>query len=138
MAGAKGGKSGQQESTEFHEAFEKVRVCVQVIDDKKGESIVVLDTRRATFIDYLVIATVQSGRQLKAIADEIDRALKRCGRPARGIEGTPKSGWILLDAGDFVVHLFLPQTRAYYDLEMLWGDVPRIDVAAIFVTRHVS
>lgn len=118
--GEGGGERGQ----------EALDLCLKIIDDKKGEEIVVLDTRRYTLVDYIVIATAQSGRQLKAIADEMALRLKEAGEPARGVEGTPKSGWVLLDAGDFVVHLFLPDQRRYYDLEMMWGDVPRLEPKA--------
>ncbi len=106
---------------------EALSACLAVIDAKKGEEIVVLDTRLHTLVDYIVVATAASGRQMKAIAEEMARVLKRDGFPVRGVEGTPKSGWILMDAGDLIVHLFLPEARRYYDLEMMWGDVPRLN-----------
>lgn len=107
-------------------APEEVAACARLIDEKKGEEIAILDTRRYTLVDYFLIATAQSGRHLKALAEEIERLLKRRRAAPCRAEGTPQSGWILVDAGDFVVHLFLPETRRYYDLEMLWGDVPRV------------
>ena len=111
-----------------------VQDCVKVVEAKKGEDILLLDTRKLTLTDYFLIATAQSGRQLKAIADEIELRLKQRGGRIRGVEGTPASGWMLVDAEDFFVHLFLPQTRKYYDLEMLWGDAPRLALEELAAT----
>jgi ribosome-associated protein len=88
----------------------------------------VLDLRKLTaMVDYFVIATGTSRRQIHAMADEIDRVMNEYGEQKIGIEGYRESRWVLLDYGDVVVHLFDDETRRYYDLENLWGDAPRVE-----------
>jgi ribosome-associated protein len=89
---------------------------------------VILDLRElTTSFDYLVIASGTSRRQLHAVSEEIDRALEQgMGDRRMGIEGYEQSHWILLDYGDVVIHLFEPETRAYYALEDLWGQAKRV------------
>jgi len=96
--------------------------------ENRGADIVVLDMRELTpMFDFFVLATGASRRQLHAISEEIDRELEeRMGDRRLGIEGYEESRWILLDYGDVVVHLFEPETRAYYALEDLWGHAKRI------------
>jgi ribosome-associated protein len=91
---------------------------------------VILDLRKVTeFTDYFVLASAANQRQMVAVADAVMETLREQGlRPAH-IEGYPKQEWILLDYSDFVVHLFTPRTRAFYDLERLWGGASRIEVA---------
>ncbi len=74
----------------------------------------------ATFADYFVIATTQTARQTEAVLASIDEELGKDGVAPMGQEGEAASGWVLLDFGDVIVHLFAPQERAYYDLEGLW------------------
>lgn len=97
---------------------------------KKATEVVILDLRKVTeFTDYFVLASAANQRQMVAVADAVMEALREQGlRPAH-IEGYPKQEWILLDYSDFVVHLFTPRTRAFYDLERLWGGAARIEVA---------
>ena len=97
---------------------------------KKATDVVILDLRKVTeFTDYFVLASAANQRQMVAIADAVMETLREQGlRPAH-IEGYPKQEWILLDYSDFVVHLFTPRTRAFYDLERLWGGASRIEVA---------
>lgn len=97
---------------------------------KKATDVVILDLRKVTeFTDYFVLASAASQRQIVAVADAVTEAMREQGlRPAH-IEGYPRQEWILLDYGDFVVHLFTPRTRAFYDLERLWGGALRIEVA---------
>ncbi len=93
----------------------------------KAEDILVLDLRKLTQItDYFVVATAGSERQLRAIADRLHRDFKAQGVTCLGVEGEPAGGWVLLDYVDVVVHLFAPEARAFYALEMLWGDAPRL------------
>jgi ribosome-associated protein len=88
----------------------------------------VLDLRKLTaMVDYFVLATGTSRRQIHAMADEIDRVMNEHGETKIGIEGYRESRWVLLDYGDVVVHLFDDETRRYYDLENLWGDAPRVE-----------
>ena len=102
----------------------------QRLDEKQAKDIVVLDVSGPLVIaDYFVVATVTSTRQGQALAKELDlehKALRgRRKRNAGGME-TEESNWVLLDFDEVVVHLFLPEARAYYALEDLWADVPRL------------
>lgn len=109
------------------DTLDNLRAACKVIDDKKGEDILILDVRKLSSVtDYYVIATGANARHLKALADEAQRALKDSGvRPYRQ-SGTPESGWLVVDFLDFVVHLFLARSREEYALETLWKDAPRI------------
>jgi ribosome-associated protein len=98
--------------------------------DKKATEILALDLRRANaLMDFFLLATGQNQKQLVAIADSVLEALRADGLRPLHIEGYPRQEWILLDYGQFVVHIFTPRTRAYYDLERLWGGVPRVPIA---------
>ncbi len=109
------------------EPNELARTIVDIISDKKGTDIVLLDTRPISFIaDYFVIATGESDRQLKAISDDIQKQLKAHSTLPIGVEGTPASGWVLLDYGGVIAHLFNPEMRDYYHLERLWSQAPVI------------
>lgn len=82
-----------------------------------------MDIRKvATFADYFVICSAQTDRQLRAIRNGIDEALGREGMTARAQEGTVESGWVLMDFGDVIVHIFALEQREHYKLERLWGD----------------
>ena len=108
-----------------------LRLAVEATRDKKALDIVVLDLRGlASFTDYFLIATGGSHRQLETIADEIEAKLKEAKRKPSHIEGYPRGDWILMDYVDFVVHVFTPQSRSYYNLERLWGDAKRLAVAS--------
>ena len=96
-------------------------------DEMKAEEIAILDLRQLTQItDFFVLCTAASERQLGAIADRMHRDLKAQGVTCLGVEGESSTGWILLDYVDIVVHLFSREARAFYALEMLWGDAPRL------------
>jgi len=103
-----------------------VRVA-QIADDRKASAIVVLDVRERLYVsDYFVIASGTNPQQLRAIAEQVRREAKSARVLLLGAEGLPVSRWVLLDYADVIVHLFEPTTRAFYDLEMLWGDAPRV------------
>lgn len=95
--------------------------------DKKASDVVVLDVRDLIVItDYFVIASGATARQVRTIVDEVERVLTKAGyRPVRR-EGAQEGGWVLLDFVDIVVHVFTDEERAYYELERLWKDAPRI------------
>jgi len=97
---------------------------------KKAEDVVVLDLRKtADFTDFFVLVSGANQRQLVAIADAVLESLRGEGwRPAH-LEGYPRHEWILLDYASFIVHVFTPRTRSFYDLERLWGGAKRIEVA---------
>jgi ribosome-associated protein len=108
-----------------------LRIAVEATRDKKALDIVVLDLRGlASFTDYFLIATGGSHRQLVTVADEIEEKLKEAKRRPSHVEGYPRGDWILMDYVDFVVHIFTPTSRSYYDLERLWGDAKRLAVAS--------
>ena len=108
-----------------------LRFAVEAARDKKALDIVVLDLQGlASFTDYFLICTGGSHRQIETIADEIEEKLKEAKRRPSHIEGYPRGDWILMDYVDFVVHIFTPASRSYYDLERLWGDAKRIAVAS--------
>jgi ribosome-associated protein len=96
---------------------------------KKAEDVVVLDLRQtADFTDFFVLLSGTNQRQLVAIVDAIMDALRAEGLRPKHVEGYPRGEWMLLDFADFVVHVFTPRTRAFYDLERLWGGAKRIEV----------
>lgn len=105
-------------------------MAARVALSKKATDVVVLDVRKATaFTDYFVLASGANQKQLLAIVDAVEEALRGQGlRPAH-VEGYPKAEWILLDYSDFVVHVFTPRSRTFYDLERLWGGATRLEVA---------
>jgi ribosome-associated protein len=102
-----------------------VRTAVRAALDKRAEHVVVLDLQGLSGVaDFFLLASARAPLHLETIADAIQTALKANGIRLRHREGTAASGWLLLDAGDVVVHLFLPETREFYALERLWGDAP--------------
>jgi ribosome-associated protein len=105
----------------------EVRLSVKAGQAKKGEDILVLDLRELTsFTDFFVIVTGNSSRQNAAIVESIEQDLKKKKTRPLGIEGKEVAEWILMDYGDFVVHVFSKRAREYYSLEKLWGDAPRV------------
>jgi ribosome-associated protein len=110
------------------QALEHARIAARIADDNRAKEIVVLDLRRATpLLDFFVIATANSRRLSHAIASEIDAEMKKLGEHKLGLEGSEEGRWILIDYGDFVVHIFSGESRGYYALEELWGDPPKLD-----------
>ena len=98
------------------------RQVVEAAADKQASNIVLLDTRQVcSFADYFVICNGDSERQISAIYDEVGHRLKREGILPHHIEGAVDSGWLLLDFGDIIVHIFAPFEREYYRLDELWS-----------------
>ncbi len=96
--------------------------AVDVLSERKALDIALLDiSRTSSFTDYFVIATAQSPLQFNALAEYLEQALEPEGHELRHKEGSPASGWMLLDFGDLIVHIFSPDQRAFYRLEELWG-----------------
>ena len=103
------------------------KTAVNALEDIKARDIEVLDVRKQTSLcDSLVIASADSNRQVKALADHVRDRLKEAGATIVGVEGEESAEWILVDAGDIVVHIMQPAIRAYYNLEELWAPPPRI------------
>lgn len=98
--------------------------------DKKAGDVVIMDLRKASsFTDFFVLCTGQNMRQVKAIAESIEAALKKDGLKPSLVEGYNKAEWVLLDYFDFIFHVFTPSTREFYGLERLWGSADKIPVA---------
>ncbi|HET7752598.1 MAG TPA: ribosome silencing factor [Anaeromyxobacteraceae bacterium] len=98
--------------------------------DKKAEDVLVLDVRGLTsYADYFVLMTADSDRQAGAIADSVDEKMKANGSTRVGAEGYETGRWILIDYGDVVAHVMSRDARGFYDLEGLWADAPRFEVA---------
>jgi ribosome-associated protein len=96
---------------------------------KKAEQAVALDLRRDdAFTDFFLLLSGNNQKQLLAIADAITDALRAEGRRPDHVEGYPRQEWILLDYGSFVVHIFTPKSRGFYDLERLWGGATRVEL----------
>lgn len=108
---------------------ELARRLAAIADDKKATELVALDVRAlVSYTDYLVICTARNERQAKAIHDEIYHQLKRDGwLPAR-VEGERESEWVLMDYLDAVLHIFTPELRERYRLEVLWGEAERLEL----------
>ena len=107
--------------------LERAFLAARTAEDNRGADVVVLDMRELTaMFDFFVIVSGTSRRQLHAMSEEIDRVFAEVGDRRLGIEGYGESRWILLDYGDIIVHLFEPETRAYYALEQLWGHAKRV------------
>lgn len=119
-----------QAKTPFDQLDPELQLAIRCADDKKAVSMVALDLREiASFTEYFLIASGMNQRQVQAIADEISEQLKSQlrRRPVR-IEGYSAAEWVLLDYGDFVVHLFDREARDFYDLERLWRDARRVEL----------
>lgn len=101
------------------------------LDADKAEEIVTLDlTAKSAIADYMVLATGRSQRQLSSMADHLVEKLKAKGHSPVPVEGQAQGDWVLIDAGDVVVHLFRPEVRAHYNLEKMWGvEFPELERA---------
>src|SRR5687767_12359104 len=119
-----------QARTPFDQLDPELQLAIRCADDKKAVNMIVLDLREiASFTEFFLIASGTNPRQVQAIADEINEQLKKQlrRRPVR-IEGYSGAEWVLLDYGDFVVHLFDKDARDFYDLERLWRDARRAEL----------
>ncbi len=106
---------------------QEITTAVQAIDDLKGRDVVVLDLRGLSeATDYFVVASGTSDAHVRGIAESVLEKLHHQGVRAHHVEGLPGGRWVFLDFVDFVVHLFHPETRSFYQLERLWSDAPEI------------
>ncbi len=106
-----------------------VKKVVKALDDKKANDIQVMKTDELTIVaDYFVIATANSNTHVRALADEVEYQLEEAGIRADHIEGRA-TGWLLLEYQGVVVHIFLEESRNYYNLERLWEDATKIDIS---------
>jgi len=99
------------------------KLALKALQALKADNIVVLDVHeQASFTDYMIFASGSSTRHVSAIADSVVEAAKAAKEPAIGIEGEDVGEWVLVDLGDVIVHIMLPDVRLYYELEKLWGE----------------
>jgi len=107
----------------------KSLLCLRAAIEKKAQNPVLLELKGITSItDYFLLCSGKSDRQVQAIAQAIEEALKKRGIQPLGQEGMREGRWILMDYEDVVVHIFLEPVRKFYDLEGLWIDAPRVDL----------
>jgi ribosome-associated protein len=114
-------------SVEFSSLPAPVRTALEAVDDRKARDVLALDLRGLTeAADYFVVASGTSDAHVRGIADLVLERLAARGVEAHHVEGIAGGRWVLLDFIDFVVHLFHPDARAFYQLERLWGDAPEL------------
>jgi ribosome-associated protein len=107
----------------------QINLASAAAESKQAVDVVVLDLRKtAGFTDFFLITSGKNTRQVRAIADAVMESLAAKGAKPAYVEGYDRSEWVLLDYFDFIVHIFAPETRAFYDLERLWGNAERIEV----------
>ena len=108
-----------------------VSLAVKAAEDKQAKELALLDLRKANgFTDFFLICSGTNSRQVRAIADGVVEALAAQGEKPAHMEGYDRSEWILLDYFDFIVHVFAPETRAFYGLERLWGNTEEVPAEA--------
>ncbi|HKO62014.1 MAG TPA: ribosome silencing factor [Pyrinomonadaceae bacterium] len=118
-----------QNETQAEEIDERVLTALRAAAEKKAVDNVLLDLREiASFTDFFVITSGSNERQVQAISDAVVETLKKSGSPVMRIEGYKTAEWILLDYGDFVVHVFDEKARKFYDLERLWRESKRVEL----------
>jgi ribosome-associated protein len=112
------------------EAKERAFLCARYALDKKALDVIVVDIRDlSSLTDFLVIASGNSDRQVRAIAEAVRLGCKKNeGFSPLGVEGMKEGRWVLLDYGDVMVHLFQPGVREFYDLESMWSEAPRLEL----------
>jgi len=114
---------------------EIANTIVSALDSKKAREIKLLRTRDVTILaDYFVICTAGSTTQIRTLSDEVEKALKDVGEIPLRREGHRSGGWVLIDFGCVIVHLFLQEAREFYTLERLWGDAEDVDITSL-ITR---
>lgn len=124
-------KTNATTATSVESIDARIESALRAASDKKALDLVVLDLRSvATFTDYFLLASGTNVRQVQAIADEITERLKREGTRAERIEGYQTAEWVLVDYGDFIVHIFEDKARRFYDLERLWREGTRVQLPA--------
>jgi ribosome-associated protein len=122
-------KVKEKEEPSTTETIDWVQAAATAAADKKAADLVILDLREiASFTEYFLIGSGTNQRQVQAIADAVEERLRKDKKRPLHIEGYNAAEWILLDYGDFIVHVFSAPSRRFYDLERLWRDAKRITV----------
>ena len=129
-----GGSEEMRESDRRETVVRQIGLCCLALEDRKADDIIVLDLRGLSSItDYFVIASGKSEPHLKALRAKLEEAIKEMEVELIGIDAEPRSGWMVVDAFDFMVHLFLPAVREQYRLESLWKDAPLVKLEELAV-----
>ena len=112
-----------------------IKEFVSLMDANKCEDIKVLDMRNVTYLaDYFIIATIKNKPHADVIAQKLEElSFDLTGNSYFRTEGRQEGDWVLIDAGDIIVHLFQPETRSYYNLDGLWGDAEEIDISSLLI-----
>ena len=109
---------------------QKILLAVNAALEKKAKNIVILNIKNVTsFADYTIICSGTSDRQVQSIASSIGGSMKKAGTLPLGVEGEKGGRWVLLDYADIIVHVFYEPVREFYDIERLWSDAPKMEVA---------
>ncbi len=133
------GSRGGAVTTDLSDFDDRIRMALQAAAEKKALNSTVLDLRDiAGFTDFFIITTGTNKRQMQAITDGIVEQLKYHGTRAARVEGYQTAEWILIDYGDFIVHVFDEKSRRFYDLERLWREGKRFDVSAEQIGSELS
>ena len=108
------------------QAKETYRIVLAQLDDMKAEDITTIDLAgKSSIADVMVVASGRSNRHVASVAENVVKELKAAGMTGIRIEGLKQADWVLIDAGDVIVHVFRPEVRAFYDLEKMWKNAPR-------------
>lgn len=111
-------------------SLEQAKAIVKVMDSKKAKDIKLVEIKELSSLgDYFVIASASNTTQVKAIADEVEDEMTKLGIEPNRVEGRQSAQWILLDYYDVMVHIFLEESRNFYNLERLWSDAPQVDIS---------
>lgn len=127
-----------EKRTPFAELDAEVKLAIECAGEKKAFDLAALDLREiASFAEFFVICSGANQRQVQAICDEIEDQLKKQlkARPVR-IEGYRTADWVLLDYGDFIIHVFEKKAREFYDLERLWRDANKVELPNNFISHE--
>ncbi len=117
----------------------RLQTAARAAADKKAFQVIGLEVAGLTsYTDHLLICSGASDRQVAAIADAIQRQLRDEGLRPNHVEGVSRAEWVLIDYGDFVVHVFTEECRAYYGLDALWGDAQKLDAEALGIGEDES
>ena len=107
-------------------ASQMIDVVLRSLDDAKAEQTVAIDiTGKSSLADHMVVTSGRSHRHVGAVADQVDKALREAGFGRPRVEGLPHCDWVLIDAGDVIVHVFRPEVRTFYQLEKMWARGPK-------------
>jgi ribosome-associated protein len=113
----------------INEANNRLLCCMNTALQRKAKDLVAMKVKAiSSFADYFIICSGTSDRQVRSIANWIEETLKKVGMPPLGVEGVQNGQWVLMDYGDIVIHIFYEPIRAFYDIERLWSDAPKMAV----------